>query len=211
MKDIRKNRAQFCAMTESTYEDWQLIGNELERFAKQLPDRLIAHLDLLRGDCGGFSVDRLEHCLQTATRAYQAGRDEEYVVCALLHDIGDTLGSYNHADVAAAIVQPFVSEENHWIVEHHAIFQGYYYFHFLGLDRDMREKFRGHPHFEKTEEFCRVFDQVAFDPNFKSMPLAAFEPMLQTVFSQPRRSIYFAETKAQIPVSAGAAPRAAVT
>jgi predicted HD phosphohydrolase len=110
-----------------------------------------------------------------------------------LHDVGDTLGSYNHADLAAVIVQPFVSDENHWVVEHHAIFQGYYFFHFLGLDRDGREKFRGHPHFERTEEFCRVFDQVAFDPNFKSMPLEAFEPMLWRLFSQPRQSIYLAE------------------
>jgi predicted HD phosphohydrolase len=190
MDDMSHYRAQFHAMTESTYDEWQLIGGELERFAKRLPERLIAHLDLLRGDYGGFPIDRLEHCLQTATRAFQAGRDEEYVVCALLHDIGDTLGPHNHADVAAVIVQPFVSEENHWMVEHHGIFQGYYFFHFLGLDRDMREKFRGHPHFEKTEEFCRLFDQVAFDPNFQSMPLEAFEPMLQKVFCQPRQSIY---------------------
>jgi predicted HD phosphohydrolase len=193
VEDIRNDRAQFHAMTESTYDEWQLIGGELQRFAGRLPERLIAHLKLLRGDYGGFPVDRLEHCLQTATRAFQAGRDEEYVACALLHDMGDTLGPYNHADVAAVIVQPFVSEENHWMVEHHSIFQGYYFFHFLGLDRDMRDKFRGHPHFEKTEEFCRVFDQVAFDPNFKSMPLEAFEPMLQRVFCQPRRSIYRAE------------------
>jgi predicted HD phosphohydrolase len=192
MEDVGKKRAQFHAMTESTQEDWDLIGGELERFAKRLPDRLIAHLNLLRGDYGGFPVDRLEHCLQTATRAYQAARDEEYVVCALLHDIGDTLGPYNHADVAAAVVKPFVSEENHWIVQHHAIFQGYYFFHYLGLDRDAREKFRGHPYFEKTEEFCRLFDEVAFDPNFRSMPLEAFEPMLQRVFHQPRRSIYLA-------------------
>jgi predicted HD phosphohydrolase len=192
MDDMSHHRAQFHAMTESTYDEWQLIGGELERFAKRLPERLIAHLDLLRGDYGGFPIDRLEHCLQTATRAFQAGRDEEYVVCALLHDIGDTLGPHNHPDVAAVIVQPFVSEENHWMVKHHGIFQGYYFFHFLGLDRDMREKFRGHPHFEKTEEFCRLFDQVAFDPNFKSMPLEAFEPMLQKVFCQPRRSIYVA-------------------
>jgi predicted HD phosphohydrolase len=191
--DIRNDRARFHAMTESTYDEWQLIGAELERFARRLPERLIAHLKLLRGDYGGFPVDRLEHCLQTATRAFQAGRNEGYVACALLHDIGDTLGPYNHADVAAVIVRPFVSEENHWIVEHHGIFQGYYFFHFLGLDRDMRDKFRGHPHFEKTEEFCRQFDQVAFDPNFKSMPLEAFEPLLQRVFSQPRRSIYRAE------------------
>src|ERR1700678_1799988 len=91
MNDITHHRAQFHAMTEGTYDEWQLIGGELERFAKRLPERLIAHLDLLRGDHGGFPIDRLEHCLQTATRAFQAGRDEEYVVCALLHDIGDTL------------------------------------------------------------------------------------------------------------------------
>ena len=193
MSNTESHRANFRAVTESTQDDWQLIGHELERFAKRLPERLIAHLNLLGGDYGGFPVDRLEHCLQTATRAFQAGRDEEYVVCALLHDIGDTLGPHNHADIAAAIVQPFVSEENHWIIEHHAIFQGYYFFHYLGLDRDLREQFRGHPHFEKTEEFCRLFDQTAFDANFKSMPLKAFEPMLQRVFSKPRQSIYVAE------------------
>jgi predicted HD phosphohydrolase len=192
MAEITNPRAQFHAMTESTRDDWQLIGGELKRFARQLPDRLIAHLKLLDGDYSGFPVDRLEHCLQTATRAYQAGQDEEYVVCALLHDIGDTLGPLNHADMAAVIVEPFVSEANHWMVKHHAIFQGYYFFHFLGLDRDGREKFRGHPHFARTEEFCRVFDQVAFDPNFRSMPLEAFEPMLQKLFSQPRQSIYLA-------------------
>jgi len=191
--DAGNDRAKFRALTEGTREDWQLIGGELQRFANKLPDRLIAHLKLLHGDYGGFPVDRLEHCLQTATRAFEAGRDEEYVVCALLHDIGDTLGTYNHADIAAVMVQPFVSEENHWMVEHHDIFQGYYFFHYLGLDRDMREEYRGHPHFEKTEEFCRLFDQAAFDPNFKSMPLTAFEPMIQRVFSRPRRSIYLAE------------------
>ncbi len=190
MQDITPHRARFRAMTESTSEEWQMIGGELDRFAKRLPERLIAHLELLRGDYGGFPVDRLEHCLQTATRALQAGRDDEYVACALLHDIGDTLGPHNHADIAAVIVQPYVSEENHWMVAHHGIFQGYYFFHHLGLDRDMREKFRGHPHFEKTEEFCRVFDQVAFDPAFRSMPLEAFEPLLHRVFTVPRASIY---------------------
>ena len=191
--EIDSDRAKFHAMTEGTREDWGLIGAEFQHFASALPDRVLAHLKLLKGDFGGFPIDRLEHCLQTATRAHQAGRDEEYVVCALLHDIGDTLGPYNHADVAATIMKPFVSEENHWMVEHHGVFQGYYFFHFVGLDRDMREQFRGHPHFEKTEEFCRVFDQAAFDPNFQSMPLDAFEPMIRRVLSTPRRSIYLAE------------------
>ncbi len=185
-------RARFHAMTESTHEEWQLIGRELEQFASRLPNRLIAHLELLRGDYGGFPVDRLEHCLQAATRAHRAGRDEDYVVCALLHDIGDTLGPHNHADIAAAIVQPFVSEANHWMVRHDGIFQGYYFFHFLGLERDMRETFRGHRHFERTEEFCRVFDQTAFDPNFRSMPLDAFVPMIGRMFGKPRQSIYVA-------------------
>jgi predicted HD phosphohydrolase len=197
MEDIQTHRAKFRAMTEGTQEDWRLIGGEMAHFVRGLPDRLIAHLKLLGGDFGGFPIDRLEHCLQTATRAHQAGRDEEYVVCALLHDIGDTLGPLNHADIAATIVQPFVSEENHWMVEHHGVFQGYYFFHFLGLDRDMRETYRGHPHFERTEEFCRLFDQAAFDPNFVSMPLEAFEPMLRRRFSEPRRSIYLAAAAAE--------------
>ena len=129
-------RATFHAMTEGTAEDWGIIAHHNLEFAAGLPDRVLAHLRLLDGDAGGFAVDRLEHSLQTATRAYRAGEDDEYVVCALLHDIGDTLGSYNHADVAAAILKPFVSEENHWLVEKHAVFQGYYFFHYLGLDRD---------------------------------------------------------------------------
>ena len=151
---------------------------------------MIAHLNLLKGDCGGYPVDRLEHSLQTATRAHQAGQDEEYVVCALLHDIGDTLGPANHADIAASIVKPYVSERNHWIVEKHAMFQGYYFFHHLGLDRNMRDQYRGHPHFEPTAQFCHLYDQNSFDPNFKSMPLQAFEPMVQRVFARPKNSMY---------------------
>ncbi|NBB15728.1 HD domain-containing protein [Caulobacter sp. SLTY] len=183
-------RAKFHAMIDGTQEEWMVISRAAAEFGRGLPDRIIAHLKLLEGDCGGFAVDRLEHSLQTATRAHQAGMDEEYVVCALLHDIGDTLGPRNHADVAAAIVQPYVSERNHWMVANHAIFQGYYFFHHLGLDRNMRDQFRGHPDFEYTAQFCHLFDQEAFDPNFKSMPLEAFTPMLQRVLAVPKRSIY---------------------
>ncbi|HYE44270.1 MAG TPA: HD domain-containing protein [Caulobacter sp.] len=189
-------RAQFHAMVDGTQEDWMAIAKASAEFGRGLPDRIIAHLKLLEGDCGGFAVDRLEHSLQTATRAHQAGMDEEYVVCALLHDIGDTLGPSNHADVAAVIVRPYVSERNHWMVANHAIFQGYYFFHHLGLDRNMRDQFRGHPDFEYTAQFCHLFDQEAFDPNFKSMPLEAFTPMLQRVMSTPKRSIYLREKAA---------------
>ncbi len=184
------DRAKYHSMAESTAEDWQIIVKHAAPFQRDLPNRLLAHLNLLKGDCGGYAVDRLEHSLQTATRAHQAGQDEEYVVCALLHDIGDTLGPANHADIAASIVKPFVSEKNHWIVEKHAMFQGYYFFHFLGLDRNLRDQYRGHPHFEATAQFCHLYDQNSFDPNFKSMPLSAFEPMIGRSFTRPKNSMY---------------------
>ena len=187
---IDEPRAQFRAMTEGTQDDWMKIAGQFGPFAAEGGKRVIAHLKLLDGDYGGFPIDRLNHCLQTATRAYKDGRDEEYVVCALLHDIGDTLGAYNHPDIAAAILKPFVSEENHWMVEKHGIFQGYYFFHYLGMDRDMREQFRGHPHFERTAEFCEKYDQAAFDPDYESMPLEAFEPMVMKMFAMPKNSVY---------------------
>jgi len=183
-------RAAFTSMERSTGEDWAIIGTSFVPFAQKLPDRILAHLRLLDGDYGGFAVDRLTHSLQTATLAHRAGEDEEYVVCALLHDIGDTLGSFNHADIGAAIVRPFVSEANHWMVEKHGIFQGYYFFHHIGLDRNMREQFRGHPCFERTAMFCARHDQNAFDPAYDTMPLEAFVPMVRRVMARPKNTIY---------------------
>lgn len=184
------HRATFVRMQDSTREDWQAISGEFMHFASGLPERVMAHLELLEGDYGGFPVDRYTHSLQTATRALRDGRDEEYVVCALLHDIGDTLGAFNHPDIAAAILQPFVSEENHWMVKHHGIFQGHYFFHHIGLDRDLREQFRTHPHFDRTAEFCELYDNPAFDPKGETLPISEFEPMLRRLMAQPRQSIY---------------------
>jgi predicted HD phosphohydrolase len=183
-------RAAFHAMTEGTKEDWDKIALGAIELAAGLPDRVLADLRQLGGDYGGFAVDRLEHSLQTATRAYRADRDDEYVFCALIHDIGDLLGPLNHADVAAAVVKPFVSEQNHWMVEKHAIFQGYYFFHYLGLDRDLREQFRGHEWFDYTAEFCQEYDQAAFDPGYDTLPLEHFEPLVRQVMTSPKRSIY---------------------
>ena len=183
-------RAKFRAMTEGTQEDWMTIAGAFAPFAANGGKRILDHLRLLDGDYGGFPVDRLTHCLQTATRAYKDGRDEEYVVCALLHDIGDTLGAYNHPDIAAAILKPFVSEKNHWMVQQHGIFQGYYFFHYLGMDRDMRDQYRDHPHFQYTAEFCEKYDQNAFDADYETMPLEAFEPMVMKLFERPKNSIY---------------------
>ena len=188
-------RAQFLRMQDSTQADWQIIGGEFMQFASQLPVRVIQHLQILQGDYGGFSVDRYTHSLQTATRALRDGRDEEYVVCALLHDIGDTLGSFNHPDIAAAILKPFVSDENHWMVQNHGIFQGHYFFHHIGLDRNLRDNFKAHPSYERTAEFCELYDNPAFDPKAETLPISEFEPMLRRLMAQPRNSIYKAALK----------------
>ena len=147
------DRAKFHAMTEGTAEDWAAIGRAAAPHRGELADRLLAHLRLLDNDHGGFAVDRLEHSLQTATRAHRAGMDEEYVVCALMHDVGDILLPASHAELGAAILKPYISEANHWMMEKHGVFQGYYFFHHIGLDRDMREQFRGHPHFEYCAQY----------------------------------------------------------
>ena len=185
-----KAHARFTHMQDGTQEDWAIIAADFSAYAKQLPARILAHLQLLEGDFGGFPVDRLTHSLQTASRAWHDGRDEEYVVCALLHDIGDPLGSYNHPDIAAAILKPFVSPENLWMVEKHGIFQGYYFFHHLGMDRHLREQFCEHPLYQRTAEFCAKYDAAAFDPAYESLPLSFFEPMLQRLFAKPRQSLY---------------------
>jgi predicted HD phosphohydrolase len=189
-------RASFTTMERSTADDWAVIGVNFVEFARRLPDRVLAPLRLLDGDYGGFAVDRLQHSLQTATLAERAGEDEEYVVCALLHDIGDTLGSFNHADIGAAILRPFVSEANLWMLEKHGIFQGYYFFHHLGMNRDAREEFRGHPWFDRTARFCELYDGPAFDPRRETLPLEHFEPMVRRVLAAPRQTIYAAGTKA---------------
>jgi len=197
MSDIEKKQTTFTRMQDATREDYQVVGAHAVHFMAGLAGRVLEHLELLAGDTGGYAVDRLTHSLQSATRALRDDRDEEYVVCALIHDIGDTLGTYNHSDVAATILQPFVSEKNYWIVKHHGIFQGYYFFHHLGLDRNMRDRYKGHEHFRDCAEFCAKYDQNCFDPDYDTLPLEHFVPMVERVFAAPRRSIYVAESTEQ--------------
>ncbi|HVY06410.1 MAG TPA: HD domain-containing protein [Burkholderiales bacterium] len=187
---MNEQRSNFNSMKESTKADWDIIVTRHQPYAAELADRVMSHLKMLGDDNGGFAVTRLQHSLLTATLAHKSGEDEEYVVCALLHDIGDTLGSWNHPDVSAAIVKPFVSEANHWMVEKHGIFQGYFFFEHIGLDPNMREQFRGHPHFERTARFCEIYDNPAFNPKLECAPLEFFAPMVQRVFEKPKNSIY---------------------
>ena len=186
--DVRL-RATFTRMDESTADDWALIMAQHNELVDVLPDRILEQMHALDSEAGGFAVDRLTHSLQTAHRAEAEGRDDAYLVCALLHDIGDVLGPLNHADIAAAILRPWVSEAYHWMVQQHGAFQGYYFWHHIGGDRDARDAFKGHEYYDLTEEFVRKYDMPAFDPDYATPPLSHYEPLVRSFFSStPRRS-----------------------
>jgi predicted HD phosphohydrolase len=174
-------RTSFKSFEESTAQDWAVIAPQLSVTQGLVADRVIGLLRELGEDYGGFPVNRLEHSLQTATRAEKDGKDDEYVFCALIHDIGDTLSPFNHPAIAAGIVKPFVSEANHFMVKHHGEFQGYYFWHHLGMDKDAREKFRDSEFFDHTEEFCAKYDQTAFDADYVSNPLEHYEPLIRQI------------------------------
>ncbi len=187
---LQLTQPTFKSLSTSTAADWEVICDENRTFFAGLPDRILAHLRLLDSDYGGFPVDRLQHSLQTAELCAAAGCDDEYVVCALLHDIGDTLGSANHPDVAAAILYPYVSEANHWMVKHHGVFQGYNFFHHLGMDRNMRDQYRGTAFYEQTEEFIAKYDDPAFDAEKPKLDLNVFAPLVRRVFEKPINTLY---------------------
>ena len=180
-------RAKFKSFQESTKEEWQNIMVCLQDTQAMVANRVIEQLQYLEADHGGFPVNRLEHCLQTASRAERDGRDDEYVLCALLHDIGDNLAPFNHPDIAAGILKPVVSEKNHFMVQHHGIFQGYYFWHYIGLDRNARDKYADSPHYGYTEEFCALYDSPAFDTDYESFDLAHYEPLIRDFFKPKGR------------------------
>ena len=132
----------------------------------------------------GYQVSRLEHSLQSATRAHRNGESEEMVVACLLHDIGDELAPMNHSEYAASILKPYVSEKTHWIVEKHGEFQMYYYAHHLGGDKNRRDKYKDHKYYQDTIDFCEKYDQNSFDPKYESLPLEFFKPIVKKIFSR---------------------------
>jgi predicted HD phosphohydrolase len=175
----------FTRMDQGTAEDYALLerlGEEQKQ--AHFVDNLLDLLRSLGGPKLGYRIDRYQHSLQTATRALRDEADEETVVAALLHDIGDVHAPDNHSAIAAAVLKPYVGERTHWVVKHHGVFQGYYFFHHLGYDRNARERYRGHPHFEACAAFCERWDQTSFDPGYDTLPLDAFEPMVRRVFAR---------------------------
>ena len=174
----------FTEMKYGTKEDYLLLDKHEKKFAEGTADRLLIFMENLSTTLEGYKITRLEHSLQSATRALADKADDEMVVATLLHDIGDELAPMNHAEYAAAVLKPYVSEKTHWIIEKHGEFQMYYYAHHLGADRLKREKYKDHKYYQDTINFCEKYDQCSFDPEYKSMSLEEFAPMVKRIFAR---------------------------
>ena len=177
-------KVSFTEMKNGTKEDYLFLDRHEKNFSDKTSERIIEFMSKLTETLEGYQVSRLEHSLQSATRAYRNDESEEMVVAALLHDIGDELAPLNHSEYAASVLKPYVSEKTHWIVEKHGEFQMYYYAHHLGADRFKREKYKDHKYYQDTINFCEKYDQCSFDPEYKSMRLEEFAPMVKRIFAR---------------------------
>jgi predicted HD phosphohydrolase len=174
----------FTRMADGTADEYALLDGYEREYTNGTADRVLAMLAALGGSMGGYKISRLEHCLQSATLAERDGASEEMVMATLLHDIGDGLAPHNHSDFAAAVIKPFVSEKTYWVIRHHGLFQGYYYFHHNGGDRHARDRFKESPHYQDCIDFCERYDQCAFDPDYDTHPLEYFEDRVRAFFNQ---------------------------
>ncbi len=164
--------------------DYALLDHLAKPYIAETGQRVLAYLETLSEGLMGYRVSRYQHSLQTASRALRAGECEEVVVAALLHDIGDALAPENHAELGAAVLRPYVAKHTHWMVRRHGVFQGHYYFDKIGADANERERYRSHPAFEATERFCAHYDQRSFDPDYDTLPIDAFEPLVAQIFAR---------------------------
>ena len=187
----------YVRMDEGTVEDYALAKALAKPFMAATPERVLAFMDSLHHSFPGGQIDRYAHSLQTATRAEDAGECEEIVVAGLLHDIGDALAPHNHAVMGAEVLRPFVSRHTHWMLRHHDVFQGYYFWDKIGLDRNLRDRHRGHPAWDMTVRFTGDYDQMAFDPAYDTRPIEHFEPMVRRIFA---RQPWGAHTREEWPV-----------
>ena len=177
-------KVSFTEMKKGTREDYLLLDKHEKKYVDNTAERIIKFMSGLTETLEGYQVSRLEHSLQSATRAERAGESEEMIVATLLHDIGDELAPMNHSEYAATILKPYVSEKTHWIIEKHGEFQAYYYAHHLGKNRNIRDKYKNHKFYKATLDFCEKYDQTSFDPSYNSKTLSHFEPMVKRIFSR---------------------------
>ena len=174
----------FTQMKDGNKDEYLLLDRYEKEYINKTAERILVYLKGLTKTLEGYKISRLEHSLQTATRAFNDKAEEEMVVAALLHDIGDELAPLNHSEYAAAILKPYVTKKTHWIIEKHGEFQMYYYAHHLGKNKNQRDKYIKHEYYQDAVDFCEKWDQTSFDPNFKSKSLAFFAPMVKRIFSR---------------------------
>ena len=177
-------KVSFTEMKHGTKEDYALLDKHEKEYERKTADRILNYLSKLDSTLEGYKVSRLEHSLQSATRAFKNGESEEMIVATLLHDIGDELAPMNHSEYAAAILKPYVSERTHWIIEKHGEFQMFYYAHHLGGDKNKRDKYKNHKYYQDCVDFCEKYDQISFDPNYESYSLDFFKPIVKKIFER---------------------------
>ena len=174
----------FTKKKNGTKEDYELLEKFEKNFERQTAERILNYLSKQTKTLEGYKITRLEHSLQAATRAFKNNESDEMVVATLLHDIGDDLAPMNHSQYAASILRPYVSERTYWIVLHHGLFQTYYSAHHLGGDRNSRDQFKDHIYYQDTIDFCEKYDQSSIDPDYKSMTLNDFKPLVKKIFAK---------------------------
>ena len=172
-------------MANGSREDYEMLGALYsEHTSGEIVQNLVSLLKVMQGPKLGYQIDRYEHSLQSASRALRAEERLDVVIGCLLHDVGDSFAPQNHSATAAALLAPYIDDEMHWVVQHHGLFQGYYYFHHMGGDRDARNIYEDHEHFEACVRFCAEYDQNCFDPDYPNLPIEDFIPLMADFFSR---------------------------
>mgnify|MGYP001787496130 CR=1 FL=1 len=180
----KMEQVTFTRMKDGTAEEYAFLTEHEVEYTKGTAKRLMKALVELDESLSGYQVTRLGHSLQSATRAERDGADIDWIVSALLHDIGDIYAPYNHDEYAATILRPFVREQCAWCVQTHGDFQMLYYGHHVGGNRHKRDQYAGHPYFDDCAAFCERWDQASFDPDYDTLPLSHFAPMVEEVFAR---------------------------
>jgi len=201
------DHVKFTQMKDGDKEDYDFLTKHEIEHTKGTADRLLTALVELDEGLSGYKISRLGHSLQSATRAWRDGADIDWVVSALLHDIGDIYAPYNHDEYAASILRPFVREQCAWVVEKHGDFQLAYYGTHVGADPNKRDTYAGHIYYDDCVKFCERWDQTSFDPDYDTLPITFFTEMTRQVFAREPYDAGVIRTGERVPLQADAPNR----